>query len=389
MVTTIILGMLCLHLLCFCIMFLLMSTRLPGNKMGMDILALGNLLLGIAYILQLWEGSSQSSPISILNHTLTLCAPVAYVLGAMRFFHIPTRVLTPLLLLGLTYSGLQLAVLKFLGNDARYALLAGTCTVLFLGMCVTALRLRKTLARDLQVEMIVFAALISGICALNAIKFVMILDGGMAALDMNTEFQKVFYLYMSFLATVLPPSMIWLVLRRLTDELRSLAAHDPLTQVLNRRGLTDALATRFRDPTNSPAYLLIVDIDHFKKINDTFGHQTGDQVLSHVANTLKATVRQDDLICRLGGEEFVITAHSINRKDMKQLAERIRRAIECNDIPGLEHNRPIRCTVTIGVSDNLSSAQTFDDSLQRADAALYRGKMAGRNRVEWSVQEQT
>ncbi|MBE8716534.1 GGDEF domain-containing protein [Cellvibrio polysaccharolyticus] len=387
MVTTVILGMLCLHLLCFCVMFLLISTRLHGKKMGMDVFALGNLLLGLAYILQLVGGSDNDGAMSIVNHTLTLCAPTAYALGAMRFFDIPTAVLRPLLLLAGAYTLLQLLIQTTLGSEVRHALLAGLCALLFFAMSVTALRIRQTLAKDLRVEMVVFAVLIAGICVLNAIKFAMILDEGMAALDMSRRFQKVFYLYMSFLATVLPPCMIWLVLRRLTDELRNLAAHDPLTQVLNRRGLTDALEAHFRSRTAAPAYLLIVDIDHFKQINDNHGHQVGDQVLGHVAETLKATVRQGDLVCRLGGEEFVIIAHSTDKGGVMQLAERIRAVIESSEVPGIQPHQSIRCTVTIGVSDDFTSAQAFDESLQWADVALYRGKTAGRNRVEWgSVQ---
>lgn len=85
MVATVILGMLCVHLLCFCVLFMLISRRLPGRKMGMEVFALGNLLLGCAYILQLLGGKPGWSVMSLVNHTLTLCAPVAYVLGAMRF----------------------------------------------------------------------------------------------------------------------------------------------------------------------------------------------------------------------------------------------------------------------------------------------------------------
>lgn len=384
MVTTVILGMLCLHLLCFCVMFLLISTRLHGKKMGMDVFALGNFSLGLAYILQLGGGSGNEGVVGIINHTLTLCAPVAYVLGALRFFDKPIAVLRPLLLLAGAYTLLQLLVQATLGVEARHALLAVLCALIFFAISITALYIRRTLARDLHVEMVVIAVLIGGIGVLNAMKFAMIIEGGMAALDMSSRFQKVFYLYMSFLATVLPPCVIWLVLRRLTDELRNLAAHDPLTQLLNRRGLMDALQTHFRSRTATPAYLLIVDIDHFKQINDNHGHQVGDQVLGHVAETLKATVREGDLVCRLGGEEFVIIAHSTDKGGVMQLAERLRTVIERSEVPGTQPHQPIRCTVTIGVSDDFTSVQAFDESLQLADVALYRGKTAGRNRVEWS-----
>lgn len=383
MVTTVILGMLCVHLLCFCVMFLLISTRLNGKRMGMEVFALGNLLLGLAYILQLADGPANGGATSVINHTLTLCAPFVYVLGAMRFFDRPTAVLRPLFAVAVAYTLLQLLVQSTLGIEARHALLAGACTLLFLGMSVTAIHIRRTLARDLRVEMLVFAVLIAGICVLNAVKFTMILSAGMDALDMSSRFQKVFYIYMSFLATVLPPCAVWLVLRRLTDELRSLAAHDPLTRLLNRRGLMDALEAHFRARTAAPAYLLIVDIDHFKQINDTHGHKVGDLVLGQVADTLKATARQGDLICRLGGEEFVILALGTDRVGVMQLAERIRTAIEQSQLPGTQPNQPICCTATIGVSDEFTGAQAFDASLQHADAALYRGKTAGRNRVEW------
>lgn len=383
MTTTVILGMLCVHLLCFCVMFLLISTRLNGKKMGMEVFALGNLLLGLAYILQLLDGPPDWGFLSVVNHTLTLCAPVAYVLGAMRFFDRPTLVLRPLLALAVGYSLLQVLVQSMLGDAARHAMLAGTCALLFLAMTVVALHGSRSYARDLSVEMMVFAVLIAGICILNAAKFALILDDGLAAIDMSSGFQKIFYIYMSFLATVLPPCAVWLVLRRLTDELRSLAAHDPLTRLLNRRGLMDALEAHFRSRTAGPAYLLIVDIDHFKSINDTHGHNVGDLVLMRVADVLKATARQGDLICRLGGEEFVIIALDTDRAGVLQLAERTRAAIEHCEVSGIGVKRPIRCTATIGVADEFTSAQAFDEYLQQADVALYRGKAQGRNRVEW------
>lgn len=384
MVATVILGMLCVHLLCFCVMFLLISTRLNSKKMGMEVFALGNFLLGLAYILQLVDGPAGWGLVSVVNHSLTLCAPVAYVLGALRFFDRPTPVVRPLLILAGTYTVVQVLVQWALGSEARHALLAGACALLFLGMTGTLLYTGRTIARDLRVEMAVFAVLVAGICGLNAAKLGMILTGGMAALDMNTGFQKIFYIYMSFLATVLPPCAVWLVLRRLTDELRSMAAHDPLTHLLNRRGLMEGLDAHFRSCSAGPAYLLIVDIDHFKNINDSHGHKIGDLVLCRVADVLKATARQGDLICRLGGEEFVIITLDTDRAGALQLAERTRAAIEGSEAPGDDQQTPIRCTATIGVSEGFTHSQALDGVMQQADKALYQGKASGRNRVEWA-----
>lgn len=388
MITTVILGMLCVYLLCFSVMFLLISTRLADKKMGMDVFALGNLLLGLAYIMQLVDGPPDFGLMSVVNHILTLSAPVAYLLGALRFFGRPTPIARPLLALAAIYAALQLLVQALLGDEARHALLAGACVLLFLGMIIALLVGSQTFAKDLRVEMLVFAVLISGICALNAAKFVMIVSGGMAALDMSSGFQRIFYLYMSFLATVLPPCAVWLVLRRLTDELRSLAAHDPLTQLLNRRGLIDALEVHFSSRTAAPAYVLIVDIDHFKRINDTHGHKVGDLVLCHVADALKTSSRQGDLICRLGGEEFLVVALGSDSVGVLHLAERMRAAIENLEVPDARRAQTICCTATLGGSGPFNGVQMFDEFLQQADAALYQGKAAGRNRVQWSFAHQ-
>ena len=226
MVATVILGMLCVHLLCFSTMFLLISKRLDGNRMGMEVFALGNLLLGVAYALQLFSGVANDSAIGFINHTITLGAPVAYALGAARFFNRPVPVLWPLLAVAGLYTAAQLLVHFTLGTQARHAMLAGACALLFLAMVVMLLYGMRSFAKDMRAEMAVFAVLIAGICGLNAAKLVMILHEGLPALDMDSGFQTVFYVYMSFLGTVLPPCMVWLVLRRLTDELRVLATQE-------------------------------------------------------------------------------------------------------------------------------------------------------------------
>ncbi len=382
MVATILVGMLCAHLLCFSVMFLLISKRLHGKKMGMDFLAVGNLLLGFAYVLQLVEGGPAWSLMSVVNHILTLAAPVAYWLGAMRFFGHSVPLLRPLIAFAGAYSVAQVLVQWSLGPVARYAMLSGMSALLFLIMAITVIHGVRTFAKDLYGEMIFFAALISGICVLNALKFMKLLEGGLDALQMGGNFQLVFYIYMSFLATVVPPSIVWLVLRRLTDDLRNMAARDPMTELLNRRGLTEALQLYFNSRKAVPAYLLIVDVDHFKRINDTYGHQIGDTVLCHVAEVLRTTVRSGDLAGRIGGEEFVAICLDTDALGVMHLAERLRAAIENQAIKITGSDHPLHCTITIGVSHSFANAHALEDAMRQADAALYRGKAAGRNRIE-------
>ena len=382
MVAYVLVGMLCAHLLCFSVMFLLISKRLHGKKMGMDFFALGNLLLGLAYVLQLLEGGPAWSVMSVVNHTLTLASPIAYGLGVMRFFGYPAPLLRPLIAFAIAYATLQVLVQWSLGPVARYALLSGMSALLFLMMALMALYGVRTFAKHLHWEMAFFAILIGGICVLNAIKCVKVLEGGLDALQMDSHFQMVFYIYMSSLATVVPPSIVWLVLRRLTDDLSHMAARDPMTQLLNRRGLSEALDRYFNLRQATPAFLMLLDVDHFKRINDTHGHQIGDAVLCRVAEVLCTAVRRGDLTGRIGGEEFVAICTGSDGAGVLQLAERVRKAVENQTIEISGSDQPLRCTVTIGVSGDFSSLPELEGAMRSADAALYRGKAAGRNRVE-------
>lgn len=374
--------MLCAHLLCFSGMFLLISRRLPGNRMGMDYFAVGNLLLASAYILQLLEGGQAWSVMSVVNHTLTLAAPIAYWLGAMRFFGRQVRLWRPLMVFAVAYVTMQCLVQWNVGPTARYAMLAAMASLLFFAMMVTVIYGVRTFAKDLHGEMIFFALLIGGICVLNALKFLKIVEGGLDALRMDSHFQMVFYIYMSSLATIVPPSIVWLVLRRLTDNLRNMAARDPMTDLLNRRGLVEALQRYFNARNAAPAYLLLMDVDHFKLINDTHGHQAGDEVICRVADLLRATVRRGDLTGRIGGEEFVAICLETDAAGVMQMAERLRASVESLAMKEASSGQVMRCTVTVGISLPFSGAHDLEDALRQADAALYRGKANGRNRIE-------
>lgn len=381
MMTTLLVGMLCVYLLSFSVMFLLISRRLQGGTMGMDAFAVGNLALGMAYVLQLLGGAGGWSWPSMLNHALTLCSLVAYCVGGARFFGRPAPLLLPLAGVLVGYGIAQVLVETAWGVTARHAMLAGACALWLAGMVLVLLHGMRTYARDLRVEMLLIAVLIAGLCLLNLAKLGKLTNGGVARLAADGRFQMVFYVYMCSLATILPPAIIWLVLRRLTDALRDRAARDPLTQLFNRRGLDEALAAHFRQP-DGQARLLMVDVDHFKRINDNHGHHVGDAMLCGVADVLRAAVRKDDLICRLGGEEFVVVCLQADDATALRVAERVRSQIEAKVMLQEPDREGLRCTVTVGVSDRFDGEASLAQAMRHADAALYRGKKAGRNRVE-------
>ena len=162
------------------------------------------------------------------------------------------------------------------------------------------------------------------------------------------------------------------------DQLRRLALTDQLTGVHNRHYLTRTAPRRLSEATRHglPITLLAIDIDHFKRINDEHGHETGDLVLAETAAAIRSVCRQGDIIARTGGEEFVLMLLNMNRQVAIQFAERLRRHIELS-CPG-----ELALTISIGViTSEGEAAMGFEEMFRRADEALYEAKKAGRNRV--------
>ncbi|KKB10309.1 hypothetical protein VE26_06105 [Devosia chinhatensis] len=172
-------------------------------------------------------------------------------------------------------------------------------------------------------------------------------------------------------------------LQRDLDDVRRESMLDPLTKIANRKSFDDGLADAIEEARQSgvPLCLMLVDIDHFKSFNDSYGHQTGDQVLRLVAMTLKSNIKGKDLAARYGGEEFVAILPSTDLKGAMIVAENIRKAIQAKELLKRSTNEKLgRITASFGVagfkpSDNASSL------IERADQCMYAAKRAGRNRV--------
>jgi diguanylate cyclase (GGDEF)-like protein len=172
-------------------------------------------------------------------------------------------------------------------------------------------------------------------------------------------------------------STVLLATESLHAELQHLANHDSLTNALTRRNMDDACANELarckRHGRNMA--LLMMDLDHFKAINDSYGHQTGDRVLVNFVDKVKTMLRQPDQLGRFGGEEFMALLPETSLEEAVLVAERIRAACALAD------SGP-SCTVSIGITTHQQDTDTVDTLLARADAALYRAKANGRNRVE-------
>jgi diguanylate cyclase len=168
---------------------------------------------------------------------------------------------------------------------------------------------------------------------------------------------------------------------KLTQNLESIATIDGLTSVLNRRGLEDA-SIKMQDMCkriNLSMAVLLMDIDHFKKVNDKHGHLVGDDALRHLAKVVTGVLRSSDVFGRYGGEEFCAFLPNTTESDAIGLAERIRMAVEASpvNVGGLV----IKTTVSIGVADSVRAGYDFKGLVAAADSALYGAKNGGRNQV--------
>ncbi len=173
-------------------------------------------------------------------------------------------------------------------------------------------------------------------------------------------------------------------LQRMNEELKHIAVTDPLTGLYNRRFFdrmveTDlALSVRHGD-INS---ILAVDVDHFKRVNDQYGHKTGDNVLVDLARILGTSLRRTDLVCRFGGEEFIVLCRRTDQEESRRLGEKLRRAVEDHVFHAPDGSR-IGVTISIGAVTfpDSESVLPIEDYMHRADLALYHCKSTGRNRV--------
>lgn len=171
-------------------------------------------------------------------------------------------------------------------------------------------------------------------------------------------------------------------LSALNKELEEISITDSLTQVFNRQYFMDRIKQEVKRSYRYGTHvsLLMLDIDYFKKVNDTYGHQAGDSVLAGVAGLIKDGLRDTDLFARYGGEEFCLLAMAMDQAGAELLAERLRKKVESAEfVPG---GNSLKVTVSIGVSAWMPEIkENFEELVRRADSALYSAKQQGRNRI--------
>jgi diguanylate cyclase (GGDEF)-like protein len=191
-------------------------------------------------------------------------------------------------------------------------------------------------------------------------------------------------LVLALAVAALLSAVIWLSMRTLLLPRLSLAAQtDGLTQLINRTAFMESAMEVLADSEEAglPLVFAILDVDHFKRINDSYGHDCGDAALVSVAAVLATVMRGDDLVCRFGGEEFAVLM-ATDEQAGRKVMERLRLQLEMNRIAYAGREIPV--TVSIGAAATSESGYNIDYLYTSADRALYAAKQAGRNRVEWA-----
>lgn len=369
--------MLALNLISVGTLLVLISRRVDQSQ-GMRGYASGTVVFGVAYLLRLVTGHRTTSLVSVVPDALMVLATLLFVVGLRQF--VGLSALRPRAIVAATAFYVALWLLAWLGwrDVGRHVVLNGALAVNYLMLATMAWRSIGRVPGAMSLSLGVLSGVIGVLGVATAVRVFLVLTAGTAPLFSGLP-AAVYYGYSTFVSVVLGPNLLWMVFLRLNGRLEQLATHDPLTGLLNRHGLDEALQRHFASRPPVPLVLCQFDIDHFKRVNDLHGHAAGDAVLRGVAATLSAQVRGSDFVARLGGEEFLVGCVG-GAEPALALAERVRLAVS-RQSHDLAQGSVLACTLSAGVSPPFVRLGHWEAALRLADEALYRAKSEGRDTV--------
>lgn len=371
--------MLAMNLLCTGALLHLIGRRMPAGS-GVHDWGGGAVLFGLAYVGRLALGLGSSPEWALPLDGAMATASLMFVSGLRGFTGRGRLSGSTLLGAGLVFAGLQGLLLQWYGAQGRHVLLNLVLGLAYAALSITAVRaLRGGEGEGLRAPLLTLTIMVGGLGGLTLARSATILFLGPEYLYAGA-FAQAYFVYASLAAVLLALTLVWMVFLRLNRQLAELAIRDPLTRLYNRDGLTHLLGRHFARRDSGAVYVLQGDVDHFKHINDRYGHAVGDAVLIAVAAELSRLVRGSDVVARTGGEEFVVLAVDTDQPTAQALAERLRQGVAALPISVGGHT--VRCTISIGVSERVARPDEWAQAWREADKALYHAKAAGRDRVE-------
>ncbi|MFT4241626.1 MAG: GGDEF domain-containing protein [Acidovorax sp.] len=352
----------------------------PERREGIGLWALGLVLHTITYVLFTLRGKVPDWASIVLANMLLSCT-FALVLAAVHQFQgraLPWwRMLVPVVVMTVLYA-------VYIDDYRMRLMIAGVVPPVQLGLALWSLwvgphRPAQRRGAAMFSAGLALQVLLLGVRGVAAATYAIPVEG-----LMHGNLTQSFTFMAAFMVVIFSSlGFILMTKDRADADNRYFAGHDAVTGVANRRALLLALDRDVARAVRTGEWysLLMLDIDHFKDVNDTHGHRAGDRVLGHVAATLCARLRAQDLVGRYGGEEFLVLLPGTPLDGAVELADALRAAVA--QTPCMHEGHAIPVTVSVGASGaRLAPGAHWDPLLQAADQALYAAKSAGRNRVE-------
>ena len=352
------------------------------------------MMLGLGYALLQWEGRSPTL-VSWLSEVILLSA-AAVMHDAVRHFD-PNRRPRPsqVAWAGVLACSLILLWFTFVSPSARIRIVAFSAGLAMAMAWAAAMSLK--LPREINPAA---RRIFTGVIWCAAAVFVARAVGTLATGPHSDDYFRYDMLQPAaaaasmILVTAMTMSLMWMEVSLLNARLRSMASHDSLTQLLNHGAIMKACERELSraERYGEPIALAMIDIDHFKNVNDKHGHAVGDGVLAHVASLIAHDMRMHDVAGRYGGEEgryggeeFIILMPQTNTAAATINMERLRQRIEAN--PYVRSGISVGVTVSIGIAELANHITSVESLVGASDRALYRAKRGGRNRIETACQE--
>jgi len=357
--------------LVYAIVFCCMKWMYPYLR-GAGAVALAFLAATIANVLLLLSGTVPTFLSIAVSHCLLLSAFVLFYSGVLHFFKSPRRIVYAW---GLTVVSSALTVYLTLSHDRTRALTYVIAISFFLVRGVIALEIFRHAADRVFLKIFAFLMAAYAIFALNRVIFLLI-HGSPPSPAQREFLQTVSVLLSVSFAFLIGLSFLLMLCGDLLTLVKDESERDLLSGVLNRRGIEQKLDNELRRAARSGQSLSIalIDIDHFKTINDRAGHAAGDAALRDVVSSLSGRLRPHDLVGRFGGDEFLLVFPHTSCSDALVICSRIEQSVRELSIPGAG----LPLTISIGLTQT-TSGEIAGPLLARADKALYNAKNAGRN----------
>ena len=361
---------------------------LPGERRAAGWWAAHSVGSALALLLIVIGMYAEDPSARALGNILAVAATLALQRGVWSFTGQRSKTLLQCLMLAASSVVSVLATLDVAWVPARIALVAGVWAVLYFWTATDVWRHVRQILRLRWGLLYAAPMLLAGLMlAARSLRALQSPETVMVEVLQNTVLSLGSSLTGMVSALVIQMLLVALVVTRMVSRLEHLSRHDPLTGLLNRRAIDELLqqeaqrARRLPAPgkVEAPFSVLMIDIDHFKRLNDNFGHAVGDRALQHLAAVMGAQLRDIDSLARWGGEEFLVLLPGTSGVEAQVLAERLCGRVR--NLPLASEDGRLRLTASVGVADWRGAQDSITELLRRADSALYLAKHEGRDRV--------